>query len=365
MALRVRFGCVGPLSIAQPNHPVSILRPSRRSLRVRVFAAAWLALTCAATLAAGPEADAPGCSDPPGLPRFEGARILGCQGTEADEAILPLAAWNPDPEVSFWDSSLRLEGRRTRILYTIPPGHSSLEVMRTYLKSLGGLGYQTLFECSGFNACGADAATVYSDEVYGKRLPGPSAAGAFAPDSVREPRILVAKAPATDGGAYVFVLAAHQDNLATPEAGKRVAVFLEEVVSRGGEQHLIRLDAGELAQGIDLDGHVPVYGISFDPDLAEIKSESHDQLEEIARLLRERPDLSLHIVGHTDNQGDLAHNLDLSLRRAEAVVAALTRDFAIAPARLSPHGLASLAPVAPNTAEEGRAMNQRIELVAH
>lgn len=344
---------------------MSISRPSQLPLVTRALASAWLVLVWGAAVpAAGPEADAPGCSDPPGLPRFEGARILGCQEAEMDEAILPLAAWNPDPEVSFWDSSLRLEGRRSRVLYTIPPGRSSLEVMRGYLKALGGLGYQTLFECAGFNACGAGVDTVYSDEVYGKRLAAPPAAGAFAPDTVREPRILVAKAPAADGNSYVFVLAAHQDNPSAPGAGKRVAVFVEEVASRGAEQHLLLLEAKELAQGIDLDGHVPVYGIYFDPDLAEIKPESHDQLEAIANLLRERPDLSLHVVGHTDNQGDLAHNLDLSRRRAEAVVAALTRDFAVAPARLSPHGLAGLAPIAPNTAEEGRAMNRRIELVA-
>ena len=119
-----------------------------------------------------------------------------------------------------------------------------------------------------------------------------------------------------------------------------------------------------MAQGIDLDGHIPVYGVYFDPGSAEIKPESKDQLGEIARLLRTRPTLALHVVGHTDNQGEPAPNLDLSRRRAEAVVEALVRDFAIEPARLIAHGLASLAPMASNTKEEGRAMNRRIELVA-
>jgi OmpA-OmpF porin, OOP family len=314
--------------------------------------------------ATGPQGDAPGCSDPPALPRFEGARILGCEAAETDETTLPLAAWNPDPEVSFWESSVRLDGRRSRTLYAIPPGHSAQEVMRAYRKVLADLGYEILFECAGFTSCGAGVDAVYADQAYGKRLAGAPAAGAFAQDTVREPRILVAKGSAADARAYVFVFAAHQDNTAAPEASKRVAAFVEEVVGQGPEQHLILLRADELAQGIDLDGHVPVYGIYFEPDLAEIRPESHDQLEEIARLLRDRPALSLHVVGHTDNQGGLARNLELSRQRAEAVVTALIRDSGIAAERLRAHGIAGLAPVAPNTADEGRIMNRRIELVA-
>jgi OmpA-OmpF porin, OOP family len=333
---------------------------SRAALALAWMALAWPLGACSGT----PQGDATGCSDPADLVRFEGARILACETDNSEDVILPLAAWNDDPEVSFWDGSVRLNGRRTRILYAVPPGRSSQEVMRTYRKRLDDQGYEILFECSGFNTCGTGVDAFYSDEAYGQRLDAPAAAGAFAPDTVREPRALVAKAPAGDGGAYLFVFAAYQDNSASPDAGKRVAVFVEQVVGKGTEQHLIVLQASELGQGLDLDGHVPIYGIAFDPDQAEIKPDSVGQLEQVARLMRTRPNLSLYIVGHTDNQGGLPHNLDLSRRRAEAVVTALVRDFGIAATRLSPHGLASLAPVAPNTAEEGRAMNRRIELVA-
>ncbi len=342
------------------------LRPFGRLLVALALASVWLALAWAGgTRAANPETDPPGCADPPALPRFDGARILGCIASEADEAILPLAAWNGDPDVSFWESSVRLEGRRTRVLYVIPPGHSPQELMSGYRKALVDLGFEILFECAGFHGCGVGVDVIYSDQAYDKRLEAPlAAAGAFAQGTVREPRILVAKGAATGGSSYIFVLAAHQDNPTAPESGKRVAAFVEEVVSQGTEQHLMLLKAGELAQGIALDGHVPVYGVYFDPDQAEIKPESQDQLEEIAKLLRENPDLALHVVGHTDNQGNLAHNLELSRSRAEAVVSALIRDAGIAPTRLSPQGIAGLAPIAPNTADEGRGMNQRVELVA-
>ena len=56
-------------------------------------------------------------------------------------------------------------------------------------------------------------------------------------------------------------------------------------------------------------------------------------------------------------------NLNLSKRRAEAVVAALTAEYGVSASRLTANGVANLAPVAVNSTEEGRAKNRRVELV--
>jgi outer membrane protein OmpA-like peptidoglycan-associated protein len=100
-----------------------------------------------------------------------------------------------------------------------------------------------------------------------------------------------------------------------------------------------------------------------DFDRAEIKQESEPALREIARLLRDDPQLSVHVVGHTDNVGDLEYNMDLSRRRADAVVAALAERHGIARTRLTAAGVGPLAPVAPNTTLDGRAKKRRVELV--
>ena len=55
--------------------------------------------------------------------------------------------------------------------------------------------------------------------------------------------------------------------------------------------------------------------------------------------------------------------MDLSKRRADAVVQALTARYSVAPARLIAQGAGPLAPVASNKTEEGRAKNRRVELV--
>jgi len=103
--------------------------------------------------------------------------------------------------------------------------------------------------------------------------------------------------------------------------------------------------------------------VYFDTAKADVKPESDAALSEIAQLLKRDPKLKLYVVGHTDNQGTFESNLDLSTRRANAVVQVLTSKHGVAAARLRPHGDGATAPVASNDSEEGRAKNRRVELV--
>jgi len=128
-------------------------------------------------------------------------------------------------------------------------------------------------------------------------------------------------------------------------------------------QDMVVVSSDEMSKAIAATGRVALYGILFDFNKADLKPESKPALAEIAKLLTQEPGLKLHVVGHTDNVGGFEFNLGLSKRRADAVVAALTREYGIAASRLTPNGVASLAPVAVNTTEEGRAKNRRVELV--
>ncbi|MEM6422402.1 MAG: OmpA family protein, partial [Pseudomonadota bacterium] len=87
-------------------------------------------------------------------------------------------------------------------------------------------------------------------------------------------------------------------------------------------------------------------------------------LAEMAAFLTANPDLSVVIVGHTDNQGSMEYNLGLSARRAEAVRNALISQHGIDAGRMSHAGAGFLAPVAANTTEAGRALNRRVEIIA-
>ncbi len=67
------------------------------------------------------------------------------------------------------------------------------------------------------------------------------------------------------------------------------------------------------------------------------------------------------IVGHTDARGDAAYNLNLSLKRAEAIREALTTTFAIAPDRLFAIGVGEELPL--DAANPDAAINRRVQLV--
>lgn len=116
-----------------------------------------------------------------------------------------------------------------------------------------------------------------------------------------------------------------------------------------------------LAQQLEVEGKVDLYGIYFDLDKATLKPESRGALELVLGLLKSRPKLVLVIAGHTDNEGGDEYNLALSQRRAAAVVAWLT-ERKIEGARLQSEGLGETQPVADNANPAGRALNRRVEI---
>jgi len=139
--------------------------------------------------------------------------------------------------------------------------------------------------------------------------------------------------------------------------------FYIYIVEKAVMKQQVVADAKSLMNDIQAKGSASVYGIYFDFDKADIKPESEPAIKEIAKLLQENKELKLYVVGHTDNVGSLDYNLKLSKARADAVVRELTTRYNISPDRLKAFGIGSLAPVASNRTEEGRAKNRRVELV--
>jgi outer membrane protein OmpA-like peptidoglycan-associated protein len=73
------------------------------------------------------------------------------------------------------------------------------------------------------------------------------------------------------------------------------------------------------------------------------------------------PAAKLQVVGHTDNVGGAASNLDLSKRRAASVARVLSGQLGIAAERFATDGKGDTQAVASNAKPEGRAMNRRVE----
>jgi len=101
--------------------------------------------------------------------------------------------------------------------------------------------------------------------------------------------------------------------------------------------------------------------VLFDFDKANLKPFSQKELLKLAKLLRKEKHLKIQIAGHTDNIGTEKDNLDLSLRRAQAVVDFLVNHEDIKPNRLQAKGRGERQPVATNQTASGRALNRRVE----
>lgn len=126
----------------------------------------------------------------------------------------------------------------------------------------------------------------------------------------------------------------------------------------------IRIAEGgkKLYDRIVADGKFVTRGILFDVNKAKLKPESMGVINEIAALMKEHADLKFSIEGHTDSDGEEAHNLKLSEERALAVKQALA-DLGIDSGRMQHKGLGETVPVSDNTSPEGKANNRRVEFV--
>ncbi|SIT02301.1 Outer membrane protein OmpA [Belliella pelovolcani] len=128
-------------------------------------------------------------------------------------------------------------------------------------------------------------------------------------------------------------------------------------------QQYIVLSAEDIAKEIKANGKATFYGIYFDTDKSEIKPESKETIEQMAKYLQKNTQVNVYIVGHTDNTGSFEHNQQLSQKRAESVVNNLINNYQISASRLKGFGVSSLSPVSTNTTEEGKSKNRRVEMV--
>ena len=101
--------------------------------------------------------------------------------------------------------------------------------------------------------------------------------------------------------------------------------------------------------------------IFFEYSKSTLQAESFAELDRIANILKRHPNLKIEISGHTDNQGSLKFNTELSESRAKTVVDYMIKK-GIPAARLTYKGYAFEIPIADNDTEEGRWQNRRVEV---
>lgn len=311
----------------------------------------WLLFCAAPALAADAPKDIEGSKDHSLLKRYEGAVILQHDHKTFDEYTVPLGMEASDAKYreEQFTKSVHLEGAVTRILYSMPQGRSTLEVMRNYEQDLKGRGFLSLYAATGKEAERIFYISKQFDRAYGT-----------------EHRFNVWKLARGEGDVHVVLYAFASIGDPSFRTGRaapgQTLLYAHVIVAKPMEGNKL-VGAQEMADQITTSGRVALYGIYFDTNKTEIKPESEPTLQEIAKLLKAQPSLKVLVVGHTDNVGPFASNMDLSQRRAQAVVNSLVSKYGVGKERLTPFGDSFAAPVASNKTEEGRAKNRRVELV--
>lgn len=99
----------------------------------------------------------------------------------------------------------------------------------------------------------------------------------------------------------------------------------------------------------------------------EVSDRAREVLGKVAKVLMAHPEIEFMVEGHTDSipfqQGVLADNWDLSVKRATSVIRILQNDYHLSPAHMTASGRGEYVPVASNETEEGRAANRRTRIV--
>jgi outer membrane protein OmpA-like peptidoglycan-associated protein len=114
----------------------------------------------------------------------------------------------------------------------------------------------------------------------------------------------------------------------------------------------------------DVGGELVVFDkIHFEYNKAIIKEESHAILDAVGFTIVNNPDIKrVEVQGHTDERGSDRYNLELSQRRAEAVVKYL-EGYGIDASRLRPKGYGEREPIDESHNEEAWAVNRRVEFL--
>jgi len=190
--------------------------------------------------------DKKGCQDSPLLSRFPGSVLTRCEDKD-----------DKNYEFNNGRTTQVVEGEYHFREYRAPEGATTTQLERNYITALRNAGYAIVFEAQ------------FHDSF-------------------------VAHMGKTWIRVYVRSDAGMEETIVTETALK------QEVVA----------SAAVLTSGLASNGHIVVNGILFDTGKAEVKPESSAALDEVVKALKQDPKLKVFVVGHTDNVGAVAANLE-------------------------------------------------------
>ena len=120
-------------------------------------------------------------------------------------------------------------------------------------------------------------------------------------------------------------------------------------------------DSGVLIEGKSFVSYERSYNVQFGKNAAEIDESYKTLLDNLVKLYKKNPEGKIIITGHTDNEGDLKVNEDLSCDRATAV-ANYIKGKGIKADRIIMTCKGETQPYYSNATDVGKALNRRVEI---
>lgn len=102
--------------------------------------------------------------------------------------------------------------------------------------------------------------------------------------------------------------------------------------------------------------------ILFHLNKATLTESDTQRLDQLAQTVSSLKHYVIQIQGYTDKTGPKGYNLELSQKRANAVIRYLTTNGKIPLVRIYSMGYGETDPAAPNTTRKGRELNRRVDL---
>jgi len=203
--------------------------------------------------------------------------------------------------------------------------------------------YVSIYHSPGVYLGGNAVSTISDRELVGKMMPIKfQADGSYAILYVGEKRAAnLPNAKITPSNVLEFSVTAND----------RFHAYINNIV--------VAVGIDQLYDALMKTGEFVTRGILFDLDSDRMRPESTPVLAELLRVLGKHSELSIMIEGHTDSSGDDAYNLELSERRAQAVLDYLAAN-GIDPSRLASVGKGETEPAASNDTPQGQAQNRRV-----
>ena len=243
-----------------------------------------------------------------------------------------------------------VRGSIERIALQVDTGASTLEILDAISAGLEEKGFSEIFQCASRECGGFNFRTRL--EIF----PPPEMfvdLGNF--------RFLAARRD--DGGGHVGIIVSRSIQTGFVQITSISDAPVTDVPASSGNSSRVRHGAGILPLAADLviNGYAVLEGLEFKTGSTSLGDADFPELQALAMFLLERPDARVLLVGHTDDEGSLESNLELSRQRAQSVMTRLIDKHGVDPGQLHAEGVGFLAPRSANRIPEGRMLNRRVE----